>query len=362
MIRVVRSITVVLAAVVVSLPALPIAASADTIRDRQWHLASLEVVRAQQFSVGEGVLVAVADTGVDDRQGELAGAVIEGKEFGEGASGNGKADTDGHGTAMAGLIAGRGLPNGAGVLGIAPKATILPVQTIHSEFGGTPENLAAGITWSVSHGAQVICVAAVTSEYPEVRYAVEAAIQAGVVVVAGVGNAPKSKQVGFPAKLPGVLAVAGTDKAGNHAAISATGPEVVLSAPAVDIVSLDAFGKYSTGDGTSNSTAIVAGVVALVRAKFPQLSAAEVIRRLTATATDRGKPGRDDEYGYGIVNPVAALTAELPAAASSTTATTTTPPGKRHGGGVAGVGVGWVVVGVGVVGGVAVWWVRRRTR
>ncbi len=243
---------------------------------------------------------------------------MEGKEFGEQPTGNGKADTDGHGTAMAGLIAGRGLPDGGGVLGIAPKATILPVQTVHGGFGGSPIDLGAGITWAVSQGARVVCVAAVTSEYPELKAAVEAAIRADVVVVAGVGNAPESRQVGFPAKLPGVLAVAGTGKDGNRAAASAVGPEVVLAAPAVDIVSTGAFGKYVTGDGTSNATAIVAGVVALVRAKFPQLSAAEVIRRLTATATDRGKPGRDDEYGFGIVNPVAALTASVgpPVAAS----------------------------------------------
>jgi type VII secretion-associated serine protease mycosin len=342
------------------MPALPVTALADSIRDRQWYLASIEIQRAQQSSMGEGVLVAVTDTGVDDRHGELAGAVVEGKEFGEGASGNGKADTDGHGTAMAGLIAGRGLPNGAGVLGIAPKATILPVQTIHSDFGGSPKNLGAGIDWAVAQGAKVVCVAAVTSEYPEVKAAVEAAVKADVVVVAGVGNAPKTKQVGFPAKLPGVVAVAGTDKDGNHAAISATGPEVVLAAPAVDIVSTGAFGRYVTGDGTSNSTAIVAGVVALVRAKFPGLSAVEVIRRLTATATDRGKPGRDDEYGYGIVNPVAALTAELPSVAASSTEAGGN--GGKVGNGRGGVGPGWVVVGVGVVGVVVVWWVRRRTR
>jgi type VII secretion-associated serine protease mycosin len=355
-----RSITLVAAAAVVSIPVLPITASADVIRDRQWHLASIEVARAQQLSMGEGVLVAVTDTGVDDRHGELAGAVLEGKEFGEGASGNGKADTDGHGTAMAGLIAGRGLPSGAGVLGIAPKAVVLPVQTIHGDFGGSPENLAKGIDWAVSQGAKIICVAAVTSEFPEVKAAVAAAIAADVVIVAGAGNTPKNKQVGFPAKLPGVLAVAGTDKNGNHAAISATGPEVVLAAPAVDIVSTGAFGKYVTGDGTSNSTAIVAGVVALVRARFPQLSAVEVIRRLTATATDRGKPGRDDEYGYGIVNPVGALTAELPAVAGGGSAPGGV--GERQGGGRAGLRGGWVVVTIGVVGGVVVWWVRRRTR
>lgn len=339
---------------------MPDVARADNIRDRQWHLKALQIAQAQELSQGTGVVVAVTDTGVDDRHGELSGAVLPGKEFGEQPTGDGKSDTDGHGTAMAGLIAGRGLPGGAGVLGIAPKATILPVQTLHSEFGGSPIDLGDGIAWAVGQGADVICVAAGTSEYPEVKAAVEAAIEADVVVVAGVGNAPKVKQVAFPAKLPGVVAVAGTDKDGNHAGISATGPEVVLAAPAVDIVSTGAFGKYVTGDGTSNSTAIVAGVVALVRAKFPHLSAAEVIRRLTATATDRGKPGRDDEYGYGIVNPVAALTVDLSAGVVSPSAT----GGGSHGGGRgwAGVWGGWVVVGAGVVGGMVVWWVRRRTR
>ncbi|WP_327005573.1 S8 family serine peptidase [Dactylosporangium sp. NBC_01737] len=339
----------------------PSNAEADEIRDRQWHLAALRIPEAQSLSQGDGVLVAVADTGVDARRGELAEAVTAGKEFGEQANGDGRTDTDGHGTAMAGLIAGRGLADGSGVLGIAPKAQILPVRTIRSEFGGSPANLGAGIEWAVSRGARVICVAAGTSEYPEIKRAVEVAIRSDVVVVASAGNTTTAQHVAFPASLPGVVAVAGTGKQGDHADISATGPEVVLAAPAVDIVSTGAFGKYVTGDGTSNSTAIVAGVVALVRAKFPRLSAAEVIRRLTATATDRGKPGRDDEYGYGIVNPVAALTAELPAVAPGGSPAAT-GQGETPGRGVVGVAAGWVVVGVGVVGGVVVWWVRRRTR
>ncbi len=325
----------------------PAPAHADSVRDREWHLTALDVLRAHQSSQGEGVLVAVADTGVDDRHGELAGAVIAGKEFGEGASGDGRADTDGHGTAMAGLIAGRGLPNGAGVLGIAPKATILPVQTIHGDFGGAPTALAAGIAWAVSKGARVLCVAAGTSEYPEMRQAIDSALRADVVVVAGAGNTPKDTGVAFPARLPGVLAVGGTDRAGNHAPISATGPEIALVAPAVDIISTGTFGKYVTSQGTSNATAIVAGVVALVRAKYPTLSASEVVRRLTATATDRGRPGRDDEYGYGIVNPVAALTASIgpPAPAASSPADRA---GPGDGSGRLPVVV-WVLLGCGTV-------------
>jgi type VII secretion-associated serine protease mycosin len=353
--RLVARILVV--AFAVCLLSAPLSAQADEIRDRQWHIAALGIAAAQTLSQGDGVLVAVADTGVDARRGELTGAVIAGKEFGEQANGDGRTDTDGHGTAMAGLIAGRGLADGSGVLGVAPRARILPVRTIRSEFGGSPTDLGAGIEWAVSQGAQVICIAAGTGEYPEIKQAVETAVRADVVVVASAGNRPTAEHVAFPANIPGVLAVAGTDKSGDHAAISAAGPEVVLAAPAVDIVSTGAFGKYVTGEGTSNSTAIVAGAVALVRAKFPGLSAVEVIRRLTATATDRGKPGRDDEYGYGIVNPVAALTADLPSSAHAT-GVGSGGVGERRGG----VGVGWVLVGVGMVGGVAVWWLRRRTR
>lgn len=323
----------------------PAPAHADSVRDREWHLAALDVARAHQTSQGEGVLVAVADTGVDDRHGELAGAVVAGKEFGEGASGDGRADTDGHGTAMAGLIAGRGLPSGAGVLGIAPKATILPVQTIHGDFGGAPTALAAGIAWAVSRGARVICIAAGTSEYPEMRQAIDSALRADVVIVAGAGNTPKDTGVAFPARLPGVLAVGGTDRAGNHAPISATGPELALVAPAVDIISTGAFGKYVTSQGTSNATAIVAGVVALVRAKYPDLSAAEVVRRLTVTATDRGRPGRDDEYGYGIVNPVAALTASIGPPASAAPSPSAV---AGRGGGSGRLPVVWTLVGGGV--------------
>src|SRR5690606_19313255 len=115
-----------------------------------------------------------------------------------------------------------------------------------------------------------------------------------IVVVAGVGNAPESSTVGYPAAYPGVVAAAGVDKNGDRAAVSVTGPQTVLAAPAVDIVStgLRTNGRsgYSIGTGTSNATAIIAGAAALVRSRFPELSAAEVVHRLTATADDRGAP------------------------------------------------------------------------
>jgi subtilisin family serine protease len=96
-----------------------------------------------------------------------------------------------------------------------------------------------------------------------------------------------------------------------------SGWPTLVSAPGVDIESTGPKNWYRMGTGTSDSTAITAGVVALIRSRFPTLSATEVIHRLTATATDRGPKGRDPEYGYGIVNPYAALTADLPPASAS---------------------------------------------
>jgi len=102
----------------------------------------------------------------------------------------------------------------------------------------------------------------------------------------------------------------------------------------VDIERAGSDNRYGKGTGTSDSAAIVAGVVALIRSKFPALSATEVIHRLTATATDKGPKGRDPEYGYGIVNPYAALTADVPppsATASPAADASPSPSGVSQG-------------------------------
>src|SRR5262245_30716256 len=114
----------VIAVVVLAVSAFARPAAADNIRDQQWHIPALHIPQAQTISQGEGVVVGLPDTGVDGKLAELAGAVLPGKAFGEGNDTDARVDYFGHGTAMAGLIAGRGLPNGAGVLGVAPKALL----------------------------------------------------------------------------------------------------------------------------------------------------------------------------------------------------------------------------------------------
>ncbi len=285
-------------------------ASADSYREQEWQLPFLNATEAHRYSEGDGVVVAVLDSGVDATHPDLTGNVVAGIDVQPGATGDGRVDTDGHGTAMAGLIAahGHGSNNADGALGIAPRATILPVKDGDGQTSAIP----AAIDWAVAHGAKIISISqAGDAGDPGEQRAIDAALAHDVVVVAGVGNAP-GVSVQYPAAYPGVVAVAGVDQQGNHADFSLTGPQVALSAPAVKVAHPWLQHGYARSNGTSDATAIVAGVAALVRAKFPNLSATEVVHRLTATAIDKGPPGRDPFYGYGIVNPVGALTADVP--------------------------------------------------
>lgn len=148
--------------------------------------------------------------------------------------------------------------------------------------------------------------------------------------------------------------------------MSVTGREIDVVAPAVDIYSTSYGGNYSKGTGTSSATAIVAGAAALIRSKYPDLPAQEVAHRLTATAIDKGPPGRDDEYGYGVIDLVAALTADVPPLGFESSNVTAPAPSRAEpadrGGDDGATGRGLATLGVLVAagGGYLVWRRRRR--
>lgn len=260
----------------------------------------LGLSRAWQISQGAGVTVGLVDTGVDAGDPDLAGAVLPGAEFPD--LGAGTSDAIGHGTTMALLIAGRG--RDGGTAGVATKSMILPAR-----LNGGPSDAVAAIRWVVDHGAKVVNISlgsgGHTDAYDEgLRYAHDH----DVVVVASAGNASQDRAVTSPADRPGVLAVSAVDGTGAFAAdVSVHGPEVSFAAPGVDITTSRP-GETSPTSGTSQAAAIVSGVVALVRAHFPSLTADQVAEHLARTAKDLGTAGRDPLYGYGLIDPVAALT------------------------------------------------------
>jgi type VII secretion-associated serine protease mycosin len=328
-------------------------ARADNVRDHQWYLKSLRVTEAQTLSKGAGVTIAVVDTGVYPHP-DIRSNLLKGVDVVPGGHGDGQLDQAGHGTNMATTIAGHRESSSDGVLGIAPAAKILPVKITNRLKSMPATEMAKGIDWATLHGARVINVSAGTTPAFELQTAVRSAIRSDVVVIASVGNTSEVGLIPFPAAMDGVLTVGASGRSGKYDKLSLKDPKVQICAPGVDIVTAQPTDKYVETNGTSSSTAIVSGAAALVRAKFPQLSGPEVIHRLTATADDIGPPGRDDECGFGELNIVKALTADVPpltgATPSATPTTNAAPipgprttaaaPGRRSGSAAA---VGWVV-------------------
>ncbi len=192
--------------------------------------------------------------------------------------------------------------------GLAPEAKILPVR-VSSGNQVDPTTLAQGITWAVDHGAQIINVS-IGSPNPDplLRQAVAYALRKQAIVVASAGNqGQQGNPPQYPAAFPGVVSVSGVEQDGKFWAPSESGTGVTLAAPATEIYSTNDLDSYVKSDGTSFSTAYVSAAAALVRAHFPDLTAAQVIRRLIDTAKQHhARP--DPQVGYGIVDPAAALT------------------------------------------------------
>lgn len=308
-----RSVVAALAAGAMVLGAAQPAAAAPR-RAEQWYLDELRTDEAHRLATGRGVLVAVVDTGVDASHPDIAGRLVPGART-DGRGGDARTDPDGHGTHMAGIIAATDTARD-GVVGIAPAAKILPIGISGKQRGGvTAAASAAGIRLAADRGAKVINLSYATmgvaseDEEQAIRYA----LARDAVVVAGAGNTVLGHdQVGIPANIPGVIAVTGTTKGGVFWSGSVQGPEAVIAAPADGIYNIGPDHGYGWGDGTSDATAIVSGIAALIRSRYPDLDAPNVINRIIRTARDAGAPGRDPQYGFGRIDPIAALTANVP--------------------------------------------------
>ncbi|MGW2702080.1 type VII secretion-associated serine protease mycosin [Streptomyces sp. NPDC001340] len=316
-------VSLLLAGSLVLLPSA--AAHADSIRAQQWGLSALHLDEAWRTTKGQGVTVAVLDTGVEADHPDLAGNVLSTKDMiGFGAEAGDRAWAR-HGTAMAGIIAGHGHGPGntEGVMGVAPEAKILPVRVILED--GDPARakarttrgnaLADGIRWAADHGADVINLSLgddSNSAHPEPSEdeAVQYALKKGVVVVASAGNGgDKGDHVSYPAAYPGVIAATAVDKFGTRASFSTRRWYAAVSAPGVDVVIADPDHKYYEGWGTSAASAFVSGAAALIKAAHPTLTPAQVKKLLEDTARDAPVGGRDDSRGFGMIDPAAALKA-----------------------------------------------------
>ncbi|MEU0147891.1 type VII secretion-associated serine protease mycosin [Streptomyces sp. NPDC006288] len=296
------------------------AASADSARSEQWHLDAMKAEQMWRVSTGEGVTVAVIDSGVDATSPDLVGRVLKGLNLEATLPGDELDDYSGHGTGMAGLISGTGKAiGGNGAFGLAPGAKILPIRMPKGGGGVTQaagekrfnENLSKAIRFAVDHNAKVINVSlGATAGSDELNDAVNYALTNGSLIFAAVGNSGDGANlVEYPAGAPGVVGVGAIGQGLQKTDESQFGSQVDLSAPGEEMIhACGGDTGFCESHGTSDASALASASAALIWSKHPDWTNNQVLRVLLNTA---GGPTtgeeRADDIGYGIVRPRIAL-------------------------------------------------------
>jgi len=286
------------------------------LTETPWPLRLMRPDLAWPISQGAGITVAVIDSGVSTTHPALEGKVLPGRDFVE-ASAKGQCDEAAHGTLVAGVIAGR-QPQGSAFTGIAPQAAILPIRVLRDTKRNfdpdTSSNIASAIRWAADNGADVINMSLTTEPTSALESAVRHALDRNIVVVAAAGNdggEGGNGQPAYPAAYDDVIAVAGVDEQGHHVTTSTAGPFVDVAAPGADVDGPmprgNGYARFEAG-GTSFAAAYVSGLAALIRSADPRLTPTQVARRITETA-EHPPEGRNDQVGFGVINPYRALTA-----------------------------------------------------
>ncbi|WP_442857127.1 S8 family peptidase [Bacillus sp. FJAT-45037] len=257
---------------------------------------------------GNGVKVAILDTGIDNTHEDLAANVKGGHSvFTDAANLDPFYDEDGHGTHVAGTVAA--INNDLGVLGVAHQADLYAVKVLNNSGSGSYAGIAAGIEWAIQNDMDIVNMSlggsqssAILKEFCDLAYA------EGLLVVAAAGNegnrGGNNDTVGYPAKYDSVIAVAAVDQNNNRPTFSSTGPAVELAAPGANILSTTPNNRYAAYNGTSMASPHVAGVAAQILEAKPTLSNVEVRELLRLSAKDLGN---SRQFGYGLVQTVDAI-------------------------------------------------------
>jgi subtilisin family serine protease len=269
----------------------------------QYVIDKLHLREAHTLASGTNVTVAVIDSLIDTTHPDIAGSII-GQYDAVAATDK----PDEHGTGMTGAIAAH-----RRLLGVAPHARILAIHAFSPDAKhpqqATTQNIVAGIDWAIGRGAKVINMSFAGPYDPMLQLALKKAHEKGVVLIAAAGNMGPQSPPLYPAADENVIAVTAVDDKDKLMPQANQGPHVALAAPGVNVIEAAPRATYNFTTGTSVAAAHVSGVAALILERSPGIDVSSLEEILFSTARDLGTPGRDPQFGYGLVDPYRALTA-----------------------------------------------------
>ncbi len=274
----------------------------DPLYSKQWHLANIGIPELWQLTQGDGVAIALLDSGVDPDHPDLKGQISfdEGYDFGDNDAY--PYDNNGHGSAMAGLMVAR-CYNQQGGCGVAPQASIIPYKISGYEANKfLAADLACAIKAAADSYAKILSLSLVLETASQaVTDTLVYAKMKDKTIVAAAGN--EGKSVAFPAYLPWVISVAASDKTGERLPFSNYGDALFITAPGIDLQTTLVGTDYTTQyTGTSAAAALVSGTLALLSAQYPTLTAQELITLLLTSSKYEKYQGFNKEYGFGYLH------------------------------------------------------------
>lgn len=274
----------------------------------RWAEQLLRLPDVWRRTRGQGVRVAVLDTGIDPDHPDLEGAIEQTRDF----TGEGIEDLNGHGTHCAGVIAAR--QNEIGFIGTAPLASLLIGKVLRNDGAGSLDAVADGVRWAVEERVDILSMSLGAPEgSPGLFEAVHTALARGIIVICAAGNSGAlfTNSIGYPGRYGSVITVAAHDQHGQPSGFSSRGSAIDFMAPGQDIWSTYRQGGYAKLSGTSMATPFVAGLAALVLAKHrmaghhtsPIENCEDMRRHLLRMAAHPGH--HDSARGHGPLLPFA---------------------------------------------------------